>query len=170
MKMMNFRSFDPDYEGEGLKASGRTDRLVWDELASDRALLHNLAASIRAAYGVVRHFDNGSEIQEDQEESFEGGVLIRLHTIRERNRRLVVAKKRQALREIGQLRCEVCNFEFEHVYGARGRGFIECHHIRPLHTLRFGLSIKLKDLAIVCANCHRMMAEYRSTQIGAAET
>jgi 5-methylcytosine-specific restriction protein A len=46
---------------------------------------------------------------------------------------------------------------YEDRYGVRGRGFIEVHHLRPLHTLKPGTKTKLQDLALVCANCHRMI-------------
>jgi len=53
------------------------------------------------------------------------------------------------------LECEVCGFDFFETYGERGNGFAECHHKLPLsHGTR---STYLRDLAVVCANCHRML-------------
>lgn len=52
------------------------------------------------------------------------------------------------------LACEVCGFDFEAVYGELGRGFIECHHVVPLSEGQRKTS--LRDLALVCSNCHRM--------------
>jgi 5-methylcytosine-specific restriction protein A len=46
---------------------------------------------------------------------------------------------------------------FNERYGARGEGFIECHHLVALSTLRPGQRTRLSDLAVVCANCHRMI-------------
>jgi 5-methylcytosine-specific restriction protein A len=54
----------------------------------------------------------------------------------------------------GRLECEVCGFDFFETYGERGNGFAECHHKLALsHGTR---STYLRDLAVVCANCHRM--------------
>ena len=36
-------------------------------------------------------------------------------------------------------------------------GFIEIHHVSPLHTLKPGSQTRLQDLAVPCANCHRMV-------------
>ncbi|MEV4457357.1 HNH endonuclease [Microbispora sp. NPDC049633] len=47
-------------------------------------------------------------------------------------------------------------FDFEHTYGPRGAGYIECHHIVPLHVSG-PVTTKLDDLALVCSNCHRMI-------------
>jgi predicted HNH restriction endonuclease len=43
------------------------------------------------------------------------------------------------------------------VYGVLGEGFAECHHRVPLAELQEGHPVRLSDLAIVCANCHRML-------------
>ena len=84
-------------------------------------------------------------------------MLTRQHRFRERNREIVRKKKADVLRKHSRLCCEVCQFDFEGRYGERGAGFIECHHTKPLHTLREGEKTKMADLALVCANCHRMI-------------
>ncbi|WP_423190649.1 HNH endonuclease [Aquimarina brevivitae] len=38
-----------------------------------------------------------------------------------------------------------------------GKGFIECHHKKPLSELEGESLISINDLALVCANCHRML-------------
>jgi predicted HNH restriction endonuclease len=59
----------------------------------------------------------------------------------------------------GRLFCEVpgCGFDFETVYGELGSGFAEVHHLRPLGEPAQPVSTTLADLAVVCANCHRMI-------------
>ena len=47
-------------------------------------------------------------------------------------------------------------FVFGDRYGKLGTGFIECHHIRPLHRLLPGEKTRLSDLVLVCSKCHRM--------------
>jgi 5-methylcytosine-specific restriction enzyme A len=60
--------------------------------------------------------------------------------------------------EIHGLNCCVCGFNFEEVYGERGRDFIEIHHIKPLSTLQEAVVIDpATDLVPLCANCHRMI-------------
>lgn len=57
------------------------------------------------------------------------------------------------------LNCIVCNFDFEKIYGERGKDFIEVHHIKPLFTLE-GQLVDINpatDLVPVCANCHKMI-------------
>jgi 5-methylcytosine-specific restriction enzyme A len=108
----------------------------------------------------------GDELQhgaddEEGEEAPEGRVLTRLHRVRERNRKLVAQRKSKALRDLGYLRCEVCAFDFQESYGERGRGFIEVHHTRPLAMLVEEVKTKLEDLALLCANCHRMVHSRR---------
>ncbi len=87
----------------------------------------------------------------------EGRKLLRMHRTRERNRGLVARKKRLVLSTFGRLACEVCDFDFSAVYGSRGEGFAERHHIQPIAESAPGRRTNLSDLAVVCANCHRML-------------
>lgn len=60
----------------------------------------------------------------------------------------------------GRLLCEVpgCGFDFFARYGDIGRGYAHVHHRRPLSkTDKGGRKTTLKDLAIVCANCHSII-------------
>jgi 5-methylcytosine-specific restriction enzyme A len=61
------------------------------------------------------------------------------------------------LKATGCLACEVCAFDFQESYGPLGVGFAECHHRKPLAEVTTSKTTKLQDLAIVCANCHRMI-------------
>jgi 5-methylcytosine-specific restriction protein A len=61
----------------------------------------------------------------------------------------------------GEVSCEVFSFDFLEFYGELGRGFAECHHIVPLVEAAFSRMTRLSDLAIVCANCHRMLHRVR---------
>ncbi len=161
MKMMNFRRFDPRATASGrigLTRGNRDEEVVWNEFANDLAHLKAVANTIVAA---LRNEDEWSSeappYDDDFSEAPEGRVLTRVHVTRERNRKLVDQKKAAELARSGRLRCEVCDFEFEARYGERGRGFIEVHHTKPVHTLEEGAKTKLTDLALVCANCHRMI-------------
>lgn len=80
-----------------------------------------------------------------------------LHLRRERNAKIVGAKKAQVLKKTGRLECEVCGFDFKERYGALGENFCEAHHKQPLSTLTEQTETKLDDLAILCSNCHRII-------------
>src|SRR4030095_4217728 len=88
------------------------------------------------------------------EEAEEGRVLTRVHRYRERNRKLVDARKRQAMKSHGRLACEACGFEFARVYGGSASGIIECHHTRPVHTLTERAVTRGGELATLLAKCH----------------
>jgi 5-methylcytosine-specific restriction protein A len=93
---------------------------------------------------------------EDEAEAPEGRLLVRRHLARERDRKLRNEKLRRERERHGCLRCEVCGFDFEKTYGTRGSGFAECHHVVPLHVSGPAVN-RLQDLAVLCANCHRMI-------------
>ena len=76
--------------------------------------------------------------------------------ITRRNSKIVQLKKGQALSNgKGRIFCEWCDFDFSKKYGEHGIGFIECHH--KIHVSSGKRITKLEDLALVCANCHRML-------------
>ena len=53
--------------------------------------------------------------------------------------------------------CQVCGFNFERVYGERGKEFIEVHHKNPMANFDTEHEIELKDLISLCSNCHSMI-------------
>ena len=105
----------------------------------------------------ILQWSESANIPPDIEEAAEGRVKLRKHKVRERNTRLVKAKKELVLKQTGKLACEVCGFDFLKTYGKLGAGFIECHHGVPLAELESGSVTRLSDLHLVCANCHRML-------------
>ena len=159
MKLANFRAVDPLHTSQGkrgLSRGGNGVAKLWEEFSDRSDELKLIASAIRAAAG-----DQASIAIAEQEqgitEAEEGRLLTRMHRIRERNRELVKRKRDAVLRETGRLACEVCDFDFNARYGEHGRGFIEVHHLLPLHALSPGSRTRLQDLAILCANCHRMV-------------
>ena len=95
--------------------------------------------------------ENLNEDDSDDSESEEGKWFYAMHRFRERDRGLVQKKKASVTNPI----CECCKFDFSKTYPNLGDGFIECHHRIPINQ---GERItRLEDLALVCANCHRML-------------
>lgn len=157
MKMMNFRRFDQAFQvagKSGLRRGNELEKEVWDEFAVNRGALAQAAQAIRTAIndGTVTI----ASVDEDLEAE-EGGLILRLHLSRERSRKLIQKKRKQVHAQLGHLACEVCDFEFTERYGDLGHGFIEVHHRKPVASLSPGDKTRLEDLALVCANCHRML-------------
>jgi len=157
MKLMNFRRFDPVYQAQGKSGLSRGNKLeatIWNEFHSDPIRLSQTAAAIKAN---LPEFSDVIYEPIEIEEAEEGRILTRAHLVRERSRRLVEAKKQEAIRETGKLVCEACGFDYKATYGERGQGFIEMHHALPVHQLLPGAKTRLGDLHLLCANCHRMV-------------
>lgn len=159
MKLGNIQAIDPAYtEGQkkkGLTRGGKTERAVWNEFAHDPARLRAVASAIMAA---IETPTNQNEEESDQfVDAAEGRVLSRMHQVRERNAGLRKKKLAAVLKAGKPICCEVCSFDFGQMYGTHGSGFIEVHHLRPLHELTSETRTRLDELALVCANCHRMI-------------
>jgi 5-methylcytosine-specific restriction protein A len=126
---------------------------LWLEFTDDQAKLRAAVDAIRANLDSAEAtgFD---VVEQGVVTAQEGRLLTTVHVRRERSRKLRNAKIRAAGK---RPRCDACSFDFEDAYGERGRGFIECHHTVALADLRPGTETSLDDLALVCANCHRMI-------------
>jgi hypothetical protein len=147
---------------EFLKAAG-FEFQVWSPLSNGTEIPDEAAAQLKARFDdssaptieELRELDPNLEAKDLV--GYEGRILIKKHLVRERNQALVKKKKRAVLSTTGTLTCEVCRFDFLETYAELGRGFAECHHLTPLALLTETTETKLEDLAIVCANCHRML-------------
>lgn len=87
----------------------------------------------------------------------EGTQKLQMHLRRERSSAVVRMAKEQHRKKDPLMKCQVCGFSYVEAYGELGRNFIEAHHTRPIHTLREGDTTKVEDIALLCANCHRMV-------------
>jgi hypothetical protein len=85
--------------------------------------------------------------------ALEGRRRLVMHLDRERNQTLIRNKKKMA----ESLDCEVCGFSFRRVYGSDAADYCEVHHLLPLSELEQTTETRLEDLAILCANCHRVV-------------
>lgn len=98
---------------------------------------------------------------EDDEGFPEGKIKLKQHLIRERNPEVIQLAKEHFLQKHGKLFCEVCEFDFQQYYGELGNGYIEGHHTKPVSEMDDNHETKVEDIALVCANCHRMLHRQR---------
>lgn len=165
MKMMNFRRVDPDYTGQGrvgLQRGNKDEEVVWQLFADDPGHLAAVSQAIRSCvstHGALSPYliEDEPEIQDAEE----GRILTRVHRQRERSRKLVEQVKALALKESGRLICAACGFDFIDAYGPSASGIIDVHHTKPLHTLVEGHRTHIRDLVLLCANCHRVVHAHR---------
>ena len=98
--------------------------------------------------------ENPEESTYDEEEAVgavEGTKKIVYTTTYERDPNI-----RRTFLKDKQLKCEVCGFDFEEVYGKLGAGYIEVHHKKPVSE-GVRMTDLNNDLAMLCSNCHRMI-------------
>ncbi|PSU83749.1 HNH endonuclease [Photobacterium phosphoreum] len=112
---------------------------------------------ITPIFKFIESYNSNDTIPDIDFSATEGNPRLLAHIKRERNQKLVQAKKKQVLEETGSLACEVCGFDFKHVYGELGADFCEVHHLKKLADAEKQIETSLLDLAIVCSNCHRVI-------------
>lgn len=160
MILGNFLAIDPHHKGRGLSRANRLQEVVWRNFASNPLALRRTAEAIRSGSSLT---NVGWDVDlPDEADVFpEGRLLTKLHVLRERNRTAVAAKIKHVLQTEKRLVCEACRFDFFTFYGEIGRGCAECHHVVPLSDSVLQRRTRISDLAIVCANCHRMLHRSR---------
>lgn len=120
----------------------------------------------RATVRGLGHKYRGKTAQpiDEELEAFEGRTRKYFITHRRREAILRLDKIRDVRRNnAGRLRCEVpgCGFDFGKCYGELGDGYVQVHHLRPLSAASGkGVKTRIKDLAVVCANCHVMIHRF----------
>lgn len=88
---------------------------------------------------------------------FEGAIKTVKMNIYERN-----AYARKKCIEHHGCKCLVCDFDFEHVFGKIGQGFIHVHHLLEISSIKKEYQIDYKqDLIPICPNCHAMIHKRR---------
>jgi len=161
MKLCNFLRLDPEYKGKGLVAGAGADEIVWDTFSSNRKALVETAEAIRLNASMHSLEALTIPAVPEEEEFPEGRLLFRAHIARERSLKLVKRAKDRAMQLYGRLSCEACGFEFRSQYGELGKNYIECHHAIPISQLTPSSQTRLKDIALLCSNCHRMIHRRR---------
>lgn len=168
LKLSNFLAIDESHAGKGMSSYSRLDAEIFNEFKEDKKRLSQIAETIKTTVNnptlklALSHIENE---EEEEDGAKEGGILYKLHKLRERNKKMVSKKKKESLKKLGKLECEICGFDFHVKYGDLGFGFIECHHKVPLYALDSVTETKLDDLALVCSNCHRMLHRKKSMEI-----
>lgn len=104
----------------------------------------------------------GASIGTDAQESFpEGRRMWVKHQRLERDPALVNKAKLRFKKMHGRLFCQICKFDFGYKYPSVGCDYIEAHHTVPVSQLPPNSKVKVDDIALVCANCHRMLHRRR---------
>lgn len=156
-KTTDLASNHPGYSGRPTKG-GSLDKLIIEAFLTRETTMLQAAQSIEAGIGsgqLALIPEQPDEADEDGTTAAEGRLLARWAMSRERNPALRRRKISQ-VRKLGlPLHCAVCTFDFSSAYGSLGDGYIEVHHVLPLH-ISGPRETKLNDLALLCANCHRM--------------
>lgn len=156
-KAADLLTHTPSYTGKPTRG-GQNDRAVLARYFGDPEALRIAAAAVRET--ILTAGASVAEVEALYDEAPEGRLIMVQHARRERDPKLRAAKLSSVRAAGGQIACEVCGFDFESRYGDVGAGYIEVHHVRPLHDSG-PTKTRLADLALLCANCHRMIHRAR---------
>jgi 5-methylcytosine-specific restriction protein A len=127
----------------------------------------NIQPSENGSFGAPRKFwqlslDQDFKNNSDLTGEFpEGKIVERTHKARERNSQVITLAKENFKKLNGRIFCQICDFDFDKTYGSIGKDFIEGHHTVAVSDMTPGHKTKVEDIAMLCANCHRMVHKKR---------
>lgn len=152
-KTFDIATADPSYEGKRTRG-GKQDLEMILKFRADPRGMQAMARAVRQA---LERGESRPTRWNDSDDgaSEEGSILEYLSRRRERDPRVRKAKLAEVEAAGLPRACEVCGFSFGATYGARGDGYIEVRHRRPLHDSG-PTRTRTADLVLLCANCHRM--------------
>ncbi|MDL9944591.1 HNH endonuclease [Gordonia sp. ABSL11-1] len=158
-KLEDLRTSRSDYGGAATRG-GRLTEQVALAFERDPRRMMELARTVQSDSSFAVPDPEGAAPVDTAAEGLvhavEGRLVRRLVATRERDPQLRAAKLR-AVRSAGKpIACEVCAFNFGKMYGAHGNGYIQVHHVMPLHASG-EVTTTLDDLVLLCANCHVMI-------------
>lgn len=170
LKFENLRTARPGYSGVPTRG-GKLSAQVAAAFVNDPDKMRALAASIRLNGELDLVLDHDDERADEAEidivtaddfvTAVEGKAKQRMTQVYERDPQLRKEKIKQSRKLRHSIACEVCGFDFEAAYPELGEGYVEVHHVVPLHTTG-PVRNTLDDLVLLCANCHKMIHRRQS--------
>ena len=159
MKMQNLISCDLQPGRKGLVTT-RMDRAVWKEFEGNPQGAIAAAKTIRATLKTLETLEKMEPLDAGEEDDgySEGNIALRTHRRRERARGLRKKALASARKAGASLRCESCGQTERTALGPAAEAEFEVHHRLPLaDSGSTPVKTRLKDLAVVCASCHRLV-------------
>ncbi|MGH7380875.1 MAG: HNH endonuclease [Candidatus Methylomirabilales bacterium] len=140
--------------GKGLGNVSEMDRRVWAELGARSDRVRHLAELIRNGVSLAASLHEARDGDEDYEFA-EGRILTEIHKRRERapdvRKRLLASRRRT-----GRLVCDMCRSCSTSGDRKFEDATFEAHHVIPV-SMTMERKTRLKDTALLCANCHRLI-------------
>jgi 5-methylcytosine-specific restriction enzyme A len=147
-KLHNLRSVAT---GKGLGNISKTDREIWATFGSTPERVRELASLIKASVIQV----SAPAADENEDEFFEGRVLTLMHKRRERHPGVRKALLQSRIK-LGSLSCDLCLTSTRIDDPVLSDAQYEAHHLLPI-AAAMERKTQLRDIALVCANCHRLI-------------
>ena len=126
-----------------------------DVLLFDLDKMLNLYLLLTSRGGVDKDLDPDDYSPEKFDQmDFTEKRKYKFHRVLERN-----PSNSKKVKKIRGYNCELCGMNFTDTYGKIGEGYIEAHHLIPIHSLPEGKVIKFNvdDFRVLCSNCHKMV-------------
>ncbi len=151
-KLQNIRSVAT---GKGLDNTSKMDKLVWQDFGNNPNEVKILVEEIINSISSFSEHDQLINEVEEEETFLEGTIITAVHKRRERSPTLrkKIIQRRKSEKKVY---CDICGQKPILTAYIDDYTIFECHHILPLSESGI-IETKIKDIAFICANCHRAL-------------
>jgi len=178
LQKLGLASYHPRKVGErsgSFKITNHGKKYLTENITIVDYLLNNHLDSqeLKEAFGKAhlnRNKPQEIEIFDENLIIYEGTQILKNSPTYKRSKQLRDRAIKHFTDENGRIKCKVCDFDFEEIYGEHGKGYIEIHHQKPVFQfegddMKQTITQALKNLIPVCANCHRMIHRKRDNSL-----
>lgn len=178
LQKLGLASYQAKKDGErsgSFKITNPGRKYLAENITSVNYLLSNQLTSqdLKEAFGKAYSNRNKPHAIEDFDENlmiYEGMEDVTKSKKYKRSKLLRDKAIQHFTDENGRIKCKVCDFDFEEVYGEHGKAYIEIHHQKPVFQfdgddMKKTITQALENLIPVCANCHRMIHRKRDNSL-----
>lgn len=165
-KNPNYKKSSQENSTISCEPEGNTDKSIQTEDYVEPDTVEENTIEIEAVKEIELPKENLDFLASEEDDTYEidyrpeGREKVVMQTVYERNpenRRICIEHYKYNDCD-KRIKCQLCGFDFEAIYGDLGRDFIEVHHKIPLSETRREIYIDPKeDLIPVCSNCHRIL-------------
>lgn len=154
LKLANLKKSDQNFKGKGMRDGGKLEKEIWNQYHRHRDTLKKEADLIRQLY---LKQEKKTAIPAEPKINYKSDFLFQIHKSRETDPLIIKLKKEEVLSHSKSLKCSVCGFDSVSFYGELGNDLMEIHYNKELKNKPTLETVELKDLIIVCSNCHKAL-------------
>ncbi len=161
------RMYDLGFNKDNIIVEGKIKNPNFDNILTD--IFNWVEIRLKTKLELESKYRNVENISNENESWIDTGEVEDINSKTEGGKKVIISIKAErdnslrnkAIKYHGTT-CMACGFNFKEFYGDWSDNYIEVHHLIPLNDYKERETDVKLDLAVLCANCHRMVHKKRN--------